>query len=98
MKTEHTVADWSDLTNADPYIKSKTLAEKAAWEFQASLPESERFEIVTINPCLVFGPNINKAQFSSGEVIKKLMMREFPGIPKLAKGIVDVRDVAEAHL
>ena len=47
---------------------------------------------------MVFGPNLNKAQFSSGDVIKKLMMREFPGIPKISMGIVDVRDVAEAHL
>ena len=40
----------------DAYAMSKTLAEKAAWDFQASLPEAERFEIVTILPCFVMGP------------------------------------------
>ena len=97
-KNEYTVNDWSDITKADPYYKSKTLAERAAWDFQASLPESERFEIVTICPSLVLGPNLNKAQFTSGDVIKKIMMREIPGMPKISMGIVDVRDVAEAHL
>jgi dihydroflavonol-4-reductase len=55
-------------------------------------------EIVTINPGLVLGPNLNKAQFSSGDIIKKLMMKELPGLPKMQFPIVDVRDVAEAHL
>lgn len=95
---EFTVNDWTDLNNATPYEKSKTMAEKAAWDFQASLPEEERFEIVTVNPGLVLGPNLNKAQFSSGDIIKKLMMKELPGVPLMQMPIVDVRDVAEAHL
>jgi nucleoside-diphosphate-sugar epimerase len=95
---EFTVADWTDCKIATPYEKSKTLAEKAAWDFQASLPEDERFEIVTVNPGLVLGPNLNKASFSSGDIIKKLMMKELPGLPQMQMPIVDVRDVAQAHL
>jgi nucleoside-diphosphate-sugar epimerase len=80
---DFSVADWTDLKLATPYEKSKTMAERAAWDFQASLPEDERMEIVTINPGLVLGPNLNKASFSSGDIIKKLMMNELPGLPKM---------------
>ena len=59
------------------------MAEKAAWEFQASLPEDNRMEIVTINPGFVVGPNLNSAQFSSGDIIKKIMQKEMPLLPKL---------------
>jgi nucleoside-diphosphate-sugar epimerase len=47
--------DWSDVTIADPYVKSKTMAEKAAWDFQKDLPEDEKFELVTVLPGFVFG-------------------------------------------
>ena len=60
-KNEFSVADWSDVTTANLDDKSKTLAESAAWDFQASLPESERFELVAINPTLVLGPNLKTA-------------------------------------
>ena len=53
---------------------------------------------MTINPGLVFGPNLNKAQFSSGDVVKRIMMNDFPGMPKVQLPTVDVRDVAQAHL
>ena len=44
------------------------------------------------------GPNLNTAYFSSGDIIRKMMMGEFPGLPKVMMPIVDVRDVAKAHL
>jgi nucleoside-diphosphate-sugar epimerase len=69
-KLNFTVDDWTDLKTAPAYDKSKTMAEKAAWDFQASLPEEERFEIVTICPGMVLGPNLNKANFTSGDTIK----------------------------
>ena len=50
--------DWSDSTKTPDYEKSKTLAEKAAWDFVDALPEDEKFELVTINPGLVLGPNL----------------------------------------
>lgn len=93
-----TVEDWSDPEIAGAYEKSKTLAEKAAWEFLEGIKGKSDLEIVTINPGVVFGPNLNKAQFSSGDIIKRTMMNDFPGVPKINLGCVDVRDVALAHL
>lgn len=67
-----TADDWTDPSQkrVGAYEKSKTLAEKAAWEFVEKLPEDEKFELVCINPGLVLGPNLNKANFSSGDIIK----------------------------
>ena len=53
---------------------------------------------MTINPSLVIGPNLNTAQFTSGDIIKKLVTGEIPMTPNVAFGMVDVRDVAQAHL
>ena len=49
------------MSKAGAYEKSKTLAEKAAWDFINDLPNEEKFELAIINPGLVVGPNLNKA-------------------------------------
>jgi nucleoside-diphosphate-sugar epimerase len=93
--------DWSDLGSSDvgPYEQSKTLAERAAWEFVESRPEGERFELVTLQPGLVLGPVLGNEEFSiSGEVIRKLLAAELPGCPDLGWAPVDVRDLARAHV
>jgi len=54
----------------DPYSKSKVLAEDAAWNFVKDLGRMKKFELVTINPGLVLGPNLNAAEFTSGEIMK----------------------------
>jgi nucleoside-diphosphate-sugar epimerase len=89
--------DWSILTECHAYEKSKTMAEKAAWEFINALPEHEKFELVTINPSLILGPNFVVGDFTSGEVIKKILSGKIPGMPVIQFPIVDVRDVALAH-
>jgi nucleoside-diphosphate-sugar epimerase len=93
-------SDWSDLTKeVGPYEQSKTLAERAAWEFMEGLPASQRFELVALQPGLVLGPAIGNEEFSiSGEVIRKLLAAELPGCPDLGWAPVDVRDVASAHV
>ena len=65
--------NWSDPAKCDPYSRSKLLAEKAAWEFVEKLPESERFELVTINPTFVFGPPLIKKDFTSGGILKNIV-------------------------
>ena len=47
---------WTDVESCGVYTKSKTLAEKAAWDYVRELPEEEKFEVVTINPSLIIGP------------------------------------------
>lgn len=92
-------SDWSKLeTTPGAYEKSKTIAERAAWDFVESLPADKKVELATINPGLVLGPVLEKDSGTSGELIRKLMAREFPGSPNLGWAPVDVRDVAAAHL
>jgi len=92
-----TEKDWSAVDNCEAYQKSKTLAEKAAWDFVAKLPEGKRFELATVNPGFVAGPLSGPEIGTSGEVVGRLMRRELPACPEIGWAIVDVRDVALAH-
>ena len=103
MKTENMKAvynedDWADLEVLGPYEKSKTLAEKAAWDFVKELPEDQKFELVSVIPGLVQGPPIVFSDFSSAFYMKLMMLGLMPGLPKIMFPVVDVRNVAEAHL
>jgi hypothetical protein len=64
-----TEKDWSDLDEVRGYERSKTLAEKAAWDFLEELPKEEQFELVTINPSLILGPPLVIGDFTSGVVV-----------------------------
>lgn len=88
--------DWTDLSRDDlsPYIKSKTIAEQAAWAFVKENPE---LELVTVNPALVLGPALEADYGSSLEALYLLMSGAYPILPKLGFEIVDVRDVAALH-
>jgi nucleoside-diphosphate-sugar epimerase len=83
---------------AGAYEKSKTLAERAAWEFMESLPDDSTLELVALNPGLVLGPILDEDYGTSGEAVRKLMRRDLPGCPPIGYAPVDVRDVADAHL
>jgi len=91
-------SQWSVAENCPPYHKSKTLAERAAWEFVEGLPEDAPMELSVINPGAVLGPLLDSHYSTSGEIIRKLMAREVPGTPKIGFAMVDVRDVAAAHV
>lgn len=90
--------DWSNLESADaqPYIKSKTLAERAAWEFVAR--EGAGMELAVINSVMILGPVLGPDFSSSIAIIKALLDGQVPAAPKVHFGLVDVRDVAELHL
>ena len=75
--------DWSNVAVCNAYAKSKTLAEKAAWVYLEGIPESERFELVIINPGFVLGPNLCNGDFTSGSIIMKFLLGKFPGIPRI---------------
>ena len=98
QKPLYNESDWSDVDILAPYEKSKTLAEQAAWKFIQELPEGEKVELVTIIPGLVQGPALIQSDFSSSNYMKMLMLGLMPALPKVMFPIVDVRNVAEAHL
>ena len=79
------------------YTRSKTLAEKAAWDFIGD-PEQAQMELVSINPGLVLGPLIGKTTSTSHQVIIELLSGRMPAYPDLTFAVVDVRDVARAVL
>lgn len=82
----------------DSYSKSKTLAERAAWDFVKELPEGKKLDLAVINPGGVLGPLNSKNMSTSILLVKKLMDRSVPAVAKLFLCITDVRDVALAHL
>lgn len=95
-RTEHSEADWCD-TNAPtttPYAQSKTLAERAAWDFAAA----NNLALTTVNPGLVLGPPIGAEAGSSVSVIRRILSGKDPLQPPLGLPVVDVRDVAQMHL
>lgn len=88
--------DWSDLTgNVAPYQKSKTLAERASWDFIAQ--EGNGLELASINPTMVLGPALGPDYSHSIRTIKTMIEGQ-PGQPRLNTCVVDVRDVADLHL
>lgn len=91
--------DWTVIDESvAAYEQSKTLAERAAWDFVASLPESDRFELVAVLPGAILGPLLDADYSVSGSIVRALLAREFPGVPDLGFALVDVRDVAEMHV
>lgn len=91
-------ADWNEKSSLtrNPYYYSKTLAERAAWEFMEQ--EKPHFDLVVINPFLVIGPAHTAAVSTSNQIFIDLAKGQYPVIMDLTWGIVDVRDVARAHV
>lgn len=90
---------WNTTSSLDyqPYSYSKTLAERKAWEMAEA---QNNWDLVTINPSLVMGPPLNAAATTSESLSLLTQMGDGTfksGAPKLGIGLVDVRDVAEAH-
>jgi nucleoside-diphosphate-sugar epimerase len=90
--------NWTDPNGADvrPYVKSKTLAERAAWDFMRN--EGGQLELSVVNPVGVFGPVLGADYSTSILIVQRLMDGALPGCPQLHVGVVDVRDVADLHL
>jgi len=90
--------DWSDLSISDPYVKSKTMAEKAAWDYVKDLPEDEKFDLVTILPGIVAGQTYVPGAVSSLGPFEQMMTGKISSLPEVGIPIVDVKDTAIAHL
>ena len=89
-------ADWCDveLASTSAYAKSKTLAERAAWE----IATARGLQLTTINPGLVLGPPLDGHYGSSLGLVERILKGKDPAMPDLGFAAVDVRDVAEMHL
>lgn len=89
--------DWTDPTgDITAYVKSKTLAERAAWDFMSR--EGGAMELAVVNPTAIFGPVLGPDYANSIQLLQRMLEGTVPGCPRLWYGIVDVRDVASLHL
>ncbi|BBB01376.1 putative dihydrokaempferol 4-reductase [Actinacidiphila reveromycinica] len=90
--------DWTvvDSPEVDPYGASKTLAERAAWDFVRA--EGGTTELVTMLPVAVMGPVLGHDVSGSNLLVKRILDGDMPGFPDLYFPVVDVRDVAAAHI
>jgi nucleoside-diphosphate-sugar epimerase len=97
-KTEFDENDWTRLETPGvaPYIKSKTVAERAARDWVAQ--SAPAMEFCSVNPVAVFGPVANDDLSTSVEIIKRMIEGAVPMIPQMGIGAVDVRDVARIHV
>jgi nucleoside-diphosphate-sugar epimerase len=95
---EFTEDDWTDpdMPGLQPYPRSKTIAERAAWDFMNS--EGGATELVVINPTFILGPPLTSATGSSLYLIKAMFGGTMSVAPRHRFGIADVRDVADLHI
>jgi len=89
---------WTNLEGraVTPYVKSKTLAERASWDFIDT--EGDGLELSVVNPVGVFGPVLGPDYSTSIILVQRLMDGAMPGCPQLSFGVVDVLDVVDLHL
>ena len=92
-----TEKDWTDANNrkdTTPYFRSKTLAERAAWDYANQNPKAP--SLVVVNPGLILGPILDPEDYgTSAGLILKLMDGSMPALPNIGYGMVDVRSVAD---
>lgn len=93
----YTEADWTDGedTARTPYVRSKTLAERAAWDLVRGAGAEDR--LATVNPGAIIGPTLSDDHSYSLQAIQRLLAG-MPAAPKLGFTFVDVRDVADLHV
>jgi nucleoside-diphosphate-sugar epimerase len=92
-----TEEDWSDPDNPklSPYARSKTIAERAAWDFARERGATEK--LATVNPGAIVGPVLSDDRSFSLQAIERLL-RGMPGVPQIGFSFVDVRDVADLQV
>jgi dihydroflavonol-4-reductase len=98
MRRVFTESDWSDIASPTilPYPLSKTLAERAAWDFLGKGPT--KMELAAVCPGFVLGPALDRDIGTSAEVILLFLRGAYPAVPRVAFTITDARDVAAMHI
>ncbi|MGW2235224.1 SDR family oxidoreductase [Streptomyces sp. NPDC001759] len=95
--TPFTEEDWTDVdADIPPYQRSKTLAERAAWQFVED--EGGGLELAAVHPVGVLGPLLGPDDPPSLRLVRRMLEGRVPACPPFAMGYVDVRDVADLHL
>lgn len=91
-------SDWTRLDGrpVNAYIESKTRAERRAWEMMEAA--GRRNDLATINPSGIFGPLLDEDPGTSAILVKRLLDGSVPAAPRIPITVVDVRDVAAAHI
>lgn len=79
-----------------PYRRSKTLAERAAWDFMAE--QGGPTELTTVLPGAVFGPILSTGTVGSVDIVRRMLTGAMIGVPRIGFEIVDVRDLADVHI
>ena len=88
-----------DAKNVTAYFKSKTLAEKSAWEFIKNQTDDSKLELVVVNPGPIYGPTLTgKLSNEAMDFFKKLITGKVPMLPRAFSAMSDVRDVAAIHV
>ena len=89
---------WTDPSarGVVPYRQSKTLAERAAWDFMKT--QTGRTTLTTVLPSAVLGPVLSTENLGSVQLVSRMLSGKMPGTPNFGSNIVDVRDVAEVHI
>lgn len=99
-KKVFTERDWTDpdnLKDTTPYVRSKAIAERAAWDFMKTEPNG--LELAVVNPGLVLGPVIDPKDYgTSAALVLKMLDGSLPALPQAAFSLVDVRSVADMHV
>ncbi|WAL69380.1 aldehyde reductase [Amycolatopsis cynarae] len=95
---EYDESDWTDPADEGntPYVRSKTIAERAAWDFVEHAGRG--LELTVINPTGIFGPLLGPPVSTSPGLVKAMLEGAMPAVPPLHFGVVDVRDVADLHI
>ncbi len=90
-------SDWTDPNDAQrtPYVRSKTIAERAAWDYVRERGAESR--LATVNPGAIIGPALSDDRSFSLQVVERLL-NGMPAMPRLGFVLVDVRDVADLHV
>ena len=93
-----TEESWTNVNDPEvpPYAKSKTLAERAAWDFIRE--EGDGLELAVINPVGIMGPVISDELSTSVLIIRQMLEGKLPALPRISFGVVDVRDVVDLHI
>jgi dihydroflavonol-4-reductase len=95
---EFTEQDWTDPDNPalTPYTRSKTIAERAAWDYMRGQGAEER--LVTVQPGAIIGPVLGEDRSYSLQAVDRMLTGRMPGLPRLGFSFIDVRDVAALHV